>query len=154
MMGEGDGRRGGCTDLDLGVVWNSTAARGERGDGDLPDAKVIDVHGMGRPAPVVWADEWGSVGVWGVGLTEFAGEACLFGVGCPFAIDEVVIWTDVEAQGLVAASEGVPASLVEVEEVFPAPEGIVALDDGRDVGFEGGVSGEEGGRIEGGSGHG
>jgi len=88
-----------------------------------------------------------------VPLTEFADEGRLSGVGSPFAVDDLVIWTDIEAESLVAAGEAVPASLVEVEEVFPSPEAVVALDDGGDVGFEVFVAAENDGRIERGGGH-
>jgi len=81
-------------------------------------------------------------------LTEFADEGCLFGVGCPFSIDDVVIWTDIETKSLVAAGEVVAASLVEVQEVFPSSETVVALDNGRDVGSEESVVVENDSRIE------
>jgi len=87
-------------------------------------------------------------------LTELAGETYLSGIGCPFAVDDVVVWTDIEAKSLVATGEAVPASLVELQEVLPSPEAAVALDDGREVWFEGYVGSEDGGRIERGGGHG
>jgi len=87
-------------------------------------------------------------------LTELADEGCLFGVGCPFSIDDLVIWTDIEAKSLVAAGEVVAASLVEVKEVFPSSETVVALDDGRDMGFEESIAVENDSRIERGGEHG
>jgi len=87
-------------------------------------------------------------------LTEFADEGSLFGVGCPFSIDDLVIWMDIEAKSLVAAGEVVAACLVEIEEVFPPSEAVVALDDGGDVWFEEPIVVENDSRIERGGEHG
>jgi hypothetical protein len=105
--------------LELGVVGNCRLAVDTR-HGNLKDAVLVLLHGGSITVPVV----------------EVADKVGAQGVGGPFAVDDVAVIADLEAELLVASRELFEAALCVVNGLYPLLSFCVAALEGTLEGVE------------------
>lgn len=102
---------------------------------DLPNPVSVLFHGEVHPVPPIYIEDPSAKRLHSASRnvethTEIADQVSLFGVGCPLPVDNFAVWTNIEAELLIAPGKRLIASFVLDDRVFPALEVVVAVADG------------------------